>query len=356
MSNEAKASSIDVTYMPDTTWRTATIPKKSGGVRVLRIPNDDLKSVQRKLLNYLYTFKALRPMYSAVGFVPGRDTMSGVIQHSRNAAFVLCMDIKNFFDSVPFSKVEQNLLKAGVPATIVDYIGKTCLCDGKCSQGAPTSPYLANIALQRFDKIMTYYCKKHGLVYSRYADDIAISVCPSGLTFDGGIQDNPYYTILAGKLVRKPQSKAHIDRLILLTSRLLTKHVGPSMKLKHKKTRVAWRNGMSGRRITGVVLRNDWEGYNAPRKFRRVTRAMLHNLYVELRDLKPNAHLSEYRAKWAMIKGRIFYCDRLRQHSVTLEAAMDDPLFPEAEVDYVTSRLEKKTRGRQPKQSHVSVE
>ena len=41
--------------MPSLEWRHATIPKKSGGVRHLTIPNYALKKVQRQILDELVT-------------------------------------------------------------------------------------------------------------------------------------------------------------------------------------------------------------------------------------------------------------------------------------------------------------
>jgi retron-type reverse transcriptase len=42
-------------------------------------------------------------------------------------------------------------------------------------QGAPTSPVITNIVCQKLDFLLTKLAYKHGLVYSRYADDITFS-------------------------------------------------------------------------------------------------------------------------------------------------------------------------------------
>ena len=42
-------------------------------------------------------------------------------------------------------------------------------------QGAPTSPVITNIVCQKLDYLLTKLAYKHGLVYSRYADDITFS-------------------------------------------------------------------------------------------------------------------------------------------------------------------------------------
>ncbi|NHQ69207.1 reverse transcriptase domain-containing protein, partial [Elizabethkingia miricola] len=42
-------------------------------------------------------------------------------------------------------------------------------------QGAPTSPYLSNLILMKFDDTIANYCKEKSIKYTRYADDMAFS-------------------------------------------------------------------------------------------------------------------------------------------------------------------------------------
>ena len=73
--------------MPPLDWRECDIPKqhKPWEKRHLTIPNDELKKQQVKVLHFLYTVKELRPSGFAHGFVPHRNTSSGVDRHDRNA-------------------------------------------------------------------------------------------------------------------------------------------------------------------------------------------------------------------------------------------------------------------------------
>ncbi len=43
------------------------------------------------------------------------------------------------------------------------------------SIGAPSSPIISNFILYRFDRIITEHCRKLGINYSRYADDLTFS-------------------------------------------------------------------------------------------------------------------------------------------------------------------------------------
>jgi RNA-directed DNA polymerase len=46
---------------------------------------------------------------------------------------------------------------------------------GVLPQGAPTSPMLSNLAARKLDDALNQYALENGFVYTRYADDIAIS-------------------------------------------------------------------------------------------------------------------------------------------------------------------------------------
>lgn len=53
---------------------------------------------------------------------------------------------------------------------------------GSLPQGAPTSPLLANLAVHELDVRLTALAEAHGLVYTRYADDIALSTTRTDFT------------------------------------------------------------------------------------------------------------------------------------------------------------------------------
>lgn len=327
---------LDTSYIPSLEWRTARIPKKSGGVRILHIPNDELKQIQHKVLLYLYAYDELRPAFNVAGFVPNRDIMTGAKIHSVGSGVVINMDFKDFFDNVDSKMAAHQLLRAGVPATVVDYIMRVCTLDGKFSQGAPTSPYLTNIALRRFDVLMTKFCANRGFTYSRYADDITLALTLP----DTGAGYNRYNYIqyITTHRGRQRLATGYIYRLIRSVQHL-AKFVLPTVPINKKKTRVAHPCGMIARQVTGVVLRNDFMGYNAKRKFRDVARAMCHNLYKQV--MQNPRKVAQLRPKWARLKGCVTFMNRVRRQSQTQIGRAPDPRINAKQWEYLESKFQK---------------
>lgn len=62
-----------------------------------------------------------------------------------------------------------------IPNDIAESISEIYTLDGCLPQGTSTSLMLSNFVFIEFDMILSYYCNKFGIVYTRYADDIFIS-------------------------------------------------------------------------------------------------------------------------------------------------------------------------------------
>jgi len=103
----------------------------------------------------------------AYGFIPGRNCVQNAACHV-GASFTICMDVKEFFDSIKVELVE------GIPSTIL----KDCTLDGKVVQGLPTSPMISNIFFIPIDqKIRQALSTELGsFTYSRYADDLTVGI------------------------------------------------------------------------------------------------------------------------------------------------------------------------------------
>jgi RNA-directed DNA polymerase len=159
-----------------------TIPKKSGGVRTLHVPREQLLWQQRAALEVF--FDRLEWPEHVSAYVPGRSVLDAAKQHARPAVLVV-LDIQDFFPSTRRSWVRDALGETfglGVEATEAlatlvtapwDLRARTRWC---VPQGAATSGAVANlVALKRLDPHLLALSKEHGLVYTRYADDLAFS-------------------------------------------------------------------------------------------------------------------------------------------------------------------------------------
>lgn len=294
--------------MPPLTWREARIPKKSGGFRKLEIPNDELKAVQRTILQYLYRNKALKPSALAHGFVPFRNTCTALTHHNTLAPVILCMDIHDFFGTFPIEPVRLRMVAAGVPATLVDKILEACTYKGHFPQGAPTSPYLTNIGMLDTDRVLAAYAKRHGYIYTRYADDITFSYKANEHPEKG--QVNIFYGV----------------------EKILSSMLG--IHLKKSKSHIIDIKGRAARRVTGVVIRKDGLGFNAPRRMRKNIRAGIHNLAQRIRGHKGRVYDEDHQ-KWKELLGYVRYMDTLRSYSPSSQVAGADPTVNETDWNYL---------------------
>lgn len=155
------------------------IPKKSGGVRQIVAPVGDLKSIQT-VLAYLLS-SATNPDEHAHGFIREHSVITNASQHLRKA-YVLNLDLKDFFPGITFRQVESALRKY-FSKEVSTFIAKLCTwtdveqgpTEDVLPQGAPTSPVLSNIVCETMDSRLSGLARRFGLTYSRYADDITFS-------------------------------------------------------------------------------------------------------------------------------------------------------------------------------------
>lgn len=166
------------------------VKKRSGGVRVIFAPKRRLKALLRKLDALLV--KRLPVSDCAHGFVKGRSIRTGAEAHV-GRAFVLRLDLKDFFPSVTFARVRGLLIGYGYSYPVAATLATLCTearrqpveVDGvvshvpvgerHCVQGAPTSPGLCNAMVLRMDRRLAGLARKFGCAYTRYADDLTFS-------------------------------------------------------------------------------------------------------------------------------------------------------------------------------------
>lgn len=150
-----------------------TIKKKSGGERQLYSPTSVLKRCQWEILDEI--LNNIPVSEYATAYKRG-------ISLDRNASphigkkYLLKMDITDFFDSITFDQVYSSAFNTRYfPKHIGVILTNLCCRNDILPQGAPTSPAISNIVMKNFDNNLGNWCKKHGINYTRYCDDMTFS-------------------------------------------------------------------------------------------------------------------------------------------------------------------------------------
>ena len=226
--------------------RTFQIPKKSGGKRTILAPRRFLKAVQKYILRQILERQPL-PL-CVTGFVRKRGIVDNASFHVRSR-YMLNADIKDFFPSVGEEQVFEVFARLGFPKGMSHVLSRLCTYEGQLPQGAPTSPYLANLVFSEVDQKIMKLAHSHRLTYSRYADD---------LTFSGS---NPFQ-----------------DNFLDELTRIIGRY---GFRLNNKKIRFA-KPGQA-KYVTGFVAD---ERVQPPRDQCRRLRAMFHNAALHPRKFR----------------------------------------------------------------------
>ncbi len=154
-------------------YNQISIPKKSGGLRVLSSPDDLLKMVQKKIAEVILADEPISEF--ATAYKSGASVKRNAKMHIGKEK-LLKLDIKHFFDSITYSTVKEKVF----PITRFSESNRillTMLCyyRDKLPQGAPTSPVITNIIMRDFDEKIGAWCAGKSITYTRYCDDMAFS-------------------------------------------------------------------------------------------------------------------------------------------------------------------------------------
>ena len=154
-------------------YRKAKLPKKSGGYRNLSVPDEVLKSIQKRITDVLLIHMPVSRYAKAYRF--GSSTLRNA-KHHVGKQVVLKLDILHFFDSIRYSAVKDNVFPEEIYAEPLRIL-LTMLCYHKDAlpQGAPSSPAITNIILYEFDEQIGQLCRERNIAYTRYCDDMTFS-------------------------------------------------------------------------------------------------------------------------------------------------------------------------------------
>lgn len=250
-------------------YRTFTIPKRSGGVRTISAPDVELKRLQRRILRRV--LGRLRSHPAATGFERGHSIVTNALPHV-NRAVVVHLDLQNFFTSTSDKRVRAYFRGIGWNREAAGLLCRIVTHEGSLPQGAPTSPRLSNLVNYRLDARLEKMARSLGAAYSRYADDMTFSLPTS-----------------VGDQHPRPANE-----LIWMCKRIV-KQEGYALHL-HKKLRISRRH--QRQRVTGLVVN---QKVSLPHLTRRRLRAIEHRLRTTGKATLTERQLAGWRALQRMI-------------------------------------------------------
>ena len=181
-------------------YRYFAIKKRNGGLRRIMAPYRNLQAAQLWIKESI--LDKIQYSNCVTAFVSGRNTSMNAKAHE-GRKYVLKFDLKDFFESINIVRVISAFRWMGYDGRVALCLARICTAkideyniykqledqpevqalfeDMRNSylpflmQGAPTSLGLANIVCGRLDKRLNGYALKHGISYTRYADDITFS-------------------------------------------------------------------------------------------------------------------------------------------------------------------------------------
>ncbi|MBQ7704722.1 MAG: RNA-directed DNA polymerase [Selenomonadaceae bacterium] len=154
-------------------YKKILLPKKSGGKRKIFIPDDTTLSIQKAILQDLYELNIeIAPCVTA--FKKKVSIVDNAKVHIGNQ-YLIRYDLRDFFDTITFKKVETALKSFNVDSQFLKIIKKWCFKENHLPQGAATSPFLSNLVCKNLDYRFSKLAEKISANYTRYADDIIIS-------------------------------------------------------------------------------------------------------------------------------------------------------------------------------------
>ncbi|MEV6558958.1 reverse transcriptase family protein [Nocardia sp. NPDC051756] len=171
-------------------YRYRHLPK-SNGTRLVEAPKPRLREIQRTIAHRILSHIPAHP--ACHGFEKGCSAATFAAPHAQ-ASVVVRMDLRDFFSTIGVARVRGVYRGCGYPDDVARILADLCttatastslrtldprqrtlLKTPHLPQGGPTSPRLANLIAHNLDRRIAGYARRHNLIYTRYADDLALS-------------------------------------------------------------------------------------------------------------------------------------------------------------------------------------
>jgi len=155
------------------------IEKRNGhGRRLIAQPTAELKAIQRWIIS---KYIAAMPVHeAATAYRPHKNISDHARVHAKNK-YLLKVDFKDFFPSIRARDFVQHAVKhLGISTRLASELSFLLFRRDEnkglsLSIGAPSSPSVSNSLMYEFDLKLSEYCDANEIVYTRYADDLALS-------------------------------------------------------------------------------------------------------------------------------------------------------------------------------------
>ena len=244
-------------------YRTFEIPKRSGGQRTIKAPEDRLKLLQSKVSDLLQDCvdeinkDTNRKDKAAHGFKRKRSIITNARQH-RHRRWVFNLDLEDFFPSINFGRVRGFLMKNRDFELYEKAATQIACYENSLPQGSPCSPVISNLIAQVLDVRLVKLASAAGCTYSRYADD---------LTFSTNKKEFP-------STIAVPSAEEGVGLHRWIASQELQGAIERSgFRINTRKTHMQYRS--SRQEVTGLVVN---ERISVPLDYRRHVRAMVNRL------------------------------------------------------------------------------
>jgi RNA-directed DNA polymerase len=253
----------------DHRYKEYTIPKVTGGERLIEHPAREVKFLQRWAVSRVFRHAPVHG--SSTAYRQGSNVRDNASLHAE-AKFFLKVDFKDFFSSIHMEDVRSLLSRMSsalsFPITDEDMniISKVVTRHGRLPIGAPSSPVISNAVMYEFDCAMSGLAEQFLCRYSRYADDIVFST-------------------------RVPHV---LENVLNEVRKCVSAQTSPTIRINESK--VVFNSKKRRVRITGLIVdcKND---ISVGREQKRIIKAMVHEYRL--------AHLSG--DKTAYLKGYLSY-------------------------------------------------
>lgn len=140
--------------------------------RIIRPSRKRLKIIQSKIKDRILSKIALPT--NVHGGVKKKSNVTNAKEHQGNK-YIFATDLKDFFPSIKSKKIYDLFIELGYNRQFALYLTRLTTWKGELPQGTPTSTDLANIFFLKTDNELIDLCKKNGIIYTRYVDDLTFS-------------------------------------------------------------------------------------------------------------------------------------------------------------------------------------